>query len=90
METLSVSESERLLIETIRDVQYGELFGVRVTQQGPKETMRLREGNAQLIRFLRENGYIELPKVTIHNGEVKQVEVVGNKNGIRYRKKIRF
>jgi hypothetical protein len=85
-----LSEEELKLIETIKAVEYGELYNVSVPD-GPHEIPKeLRSGNADLILFLRMNGYIDLPLVTVHCKEVKQIEVEGEKNGIKYKKRIRF
>jgi hypothetical protein len=91
VKTLSLSQSETLLVETIKEVQYGELRNVSIAADEPKNCKKqLQDGNAQLIHFIRENGYIDIPLITIHCGQARGLEIPGMRNGIEFTKKIRF
>ena len=90
MRELLLSETELTLAELIDEVGFGELYDVSLVEGPRTKRKRVREGTAQLIEFVRENGYADLEQVTIHEKDVKQIEVTGSKHEIRYKKKIRF
>lgn len=90
MVQLYLSENEVLLVEAIEDVGYGELYDIELADEPKNVKKDLRDGNAKLIEYIRENGYLFLPLVTVHCGEAKQVDVTGVKTGIRFTKRIRF
>jgi hypothetical protein len=90
MVSLLLSLEEKLLVETIEDIGYGHLYDVRIADSEKSFAKKLRDGNANFIEYLRESGYAEVEKIDVHDKEVKYVEVHGEKNGIKFTKKIRF
>mgnify|MGYP001049408314 CR=1 FL=1 len=83
-----ISNAEKDLIMTIREVEYGELYDILIVKQKPQNEVGMRRGNVKLIKCIRENPEVE--KIVIHEGEAKQVEVLGKSNDFRYRRKIRL
>ena len=83
-----ISDAERDLIMSIRDIEYGELFDVLIVNAEPTHEVGMRRGNTRLIKCLRQHPEVE--KIVVHEGEAKQVEVLGEKPNFKYRKKIRL
>ena len=84
-----VSCSELELLEAIREVEHGEMYGVEVDVTEPTITAQLSQSARDLLDTIR-NGIQYIDVLTIHNGEPSLAEVDFKKNGFRCRKKIKF
>lgn len=90
MKTFLLTESEARLVGAIKDLEFGEIYGYEIDGCARGCESTLGGGNAELIEFIRNQGYLELNKIIVHEGEAKQVEIFGEKDGIKYKKKIRL
>ena len=87
------SVEEKLLVDTIEDVAFGKLCDVELPSAEPVVRVTecsVRDGNAKLIKRIRESGITHLKTITVHEGEAQQIEVTGSKNGFKFIKKIRL
>ncbi len=86
---LIVSKEESDLLWTIRELGFGELYGVEI-RDGPKDTVfRANQQEADLIEAIRAgNQYLDV--LYVHQGSPIMVEIDFKVNGFRCRKKIRF
>lgn len=86
---VKVSRQEQKLLDTIRAIGYGELFGVEI-DDAPKEINLDVSMNCQdLIEMIR-NGAQHIDVLTIHQGEPVMAETDYKDNGFRCRKKTKF
>jgi hypothetical protein len=85
----AVSDAEAALIETIRDVQYGEIYGAEVEDQPPDARIELTEKEKCLIDLIR-GGSQYLSVITVHGGEPAYAEDDKKVNGFSCRIKYKF
>ena len=90
MKAFLLTESEARLISAIKDLEFGEIYSYEITGRTRGYERVLAGGNAELIEFIRDNGYSEINKIVVHEGEAKQVEIFGERDGIKYKKKVRL
>ena len=84
-----VSTPEYQLLEAIREVKFGELFGVQVDDQAKWIDYELSQAEIDLLTFVREgNQYIDI--LTVHNGQPTLAETDYKISGFRCRKKVKF
>ena len=84
-----VSTPEYQLLEAIKEVKYGELFGVQVDDQDKWIDYELSQAEIDLLNFIREGAqYIDI--LTVHKGQPTQAETDYRLSGFRCRKRIKF
>lgn len=84
-----VSTPEYLLLEAIREVKFGELFGVQVDDQHKWIDYELLQAEMDLLCFIRDGAqYIDV--LTVHNGQPVLAETDFRLSGFRCRKKVKF
>lgn len=84
-----LSTPEYELLETIKAIRYGELFGVQVDDQGKWIDYELTPEQHDLIEYIRDGAqYIDI--LTVHHGQPTLAETDLKINGFRCRKKIKF
>lgn len=76
------------LLSTIRELGYGEMFGVTVNETGETIEAELNQNERELVAWLEENSEIDI--LTVHNGKPVLLEVDYKQNGFRCRKKVKF
>ncbi len=86
---LDVSEEESDLLWTIRELGFGELYGVEI-KDGPQVfQLPVNRAEKDLVEFIRAgNQYLDI--LYVHQGSPIQVEIDFRLNSFRCRKKIRF
>lgn len=84
-----VSTPEYLLLEVIKEIQYGELFGVQVDDQDKWIEYEISPAMLDLVGYIRE-GAQHIDILTVHNGQPVLAETDLKLNGFRCRKKIKF
>lgn len=86
----AVSPGEADLIEAIRKVQFGELYGVEIDQnEGRWVEHEIAPAIRDLLLYLR-SGVQSIDILTVHHGQPIQAETDCVLWGFRCRKKVRF
>lgn len=84
-----VSAREQELLDCLREVQYGEMYGVEIAAQEPGIEELVSPAERDLLEAIRDGmQYIDV--LTIHNGEPSVAELDYKSAGFRCRKKIKF
>ena len=86
---LSVNDQTRSLIQTIRRLRFGEIYGVEIALGGDTSPIDLSKNEFDLVKEI-ENGLQSIDMLTIHNGEPVLAEVDYKDNCFRCRKKVKF
>ena len=86
---LDLTEDEAGLIEALREVTFGEVYGVRLTNSGTLKPRRINAAERAMILEMR-NGMNEVSVLHVHDGQPAFAEVEETINGFRCRKKVRF
>jgi len=87
---IDITQREKDLIEAIREVKFGEMYGVEIQSQSYfSEHVILTPSQHDLIQAIR-NGLQDISVLSIHNGDPAFAEVDEVINGFRCRKKIKF
>lgn len=86
---LKVTPVEAKLLDTIAEMQYGEIFGVEVPAGVPLIERDLSPQQLSLIEYLR-SGCQSIDILTIHAGSPVMAENDRIIHGFRCRKKVRF
>ena len=76
------------LIETTRELKFGEVCGIEVPYTGLPRQFEVSNNEADLLDFLDENPCID--RLTVHQGEPVLAETKYESNGFRCLKKIKF
>lgn len=76
------------LLETIRSLGYGEMFGVVVRDDPQTVQVEVNENERDLIKWLEENSEIDI--LTVHNGKPVLIETDFERCGFRCRKKLKL
>ena len=84
-----VTAREQELLDVIREVQYGELYGVEIEAQEPEREELVSPAERDLLEAIR-GGLQYIDVLTIHNGEPSVAELDYKSAGFRCRKKIKF
>lgn len=84
-----VSTAEYALLVAMREVQFGNLYGVEIKDQRPIVTQQLSQAEKDLIGYIRAGAqYIDI--LTVHNGQPTLAETDIKLNGFRCRKRVKF
>lgn len=84
-----VSSSELKLLSLIREIGYGEMFGVEILPDTYDLKVEVTEAEKSLLDTVR-GGFQYIDVLTIHNGAPIVAEVDFQDSGFRCRKKLRF
>ncbi len=89
LQSFLVSTPEYYLLEAIREIKYGELFGVQVDDNHPWIEYEVSPNDLDLLEYIRDGAqYIDV--LTVHNGQPVLAETDFKLNGFRCRKKVKF
>lgn len=89
LSTELVSTPEWQLLEAIREIKYGEIFGVQVDDNGKWIEDEVTPAEACLLEYIRDGAqYIDI--LTVHNGQPTLAETDMKIHGFRCRKKVKF
>ncbi len=83
-----VSGEERKLIETIRKIEFGEIYSPKVEDREHSEVAEVSGNVSDLLDLIRTGMPISI--ITIHQSEPVYAEVDQLVDGFRCRKKVRF
>lgn len=84
-----VSTPESKLLETMDEIQFGEMFGVQVDDGDRWIEYSLTPAQRDLIGYIREGAqYIDI--LTVHHGQPVLAETDLKIDGFRCRKKVKF
>ncbi len=86
---VDLSEEEAGLIETMREVAFGEMYGVRITPGTARVPSRISAAERSLILEIRD-GLEDISILHVHEGQPAYAEVDEKIAGFRCRKKIKF
>lgn len=85
----NVSMPESRLIDTIRELGFGELYGVNIPETVYLNAKELAEPEWKLVTFIRA-GHPTIDVLSVHQGLPALAENDGEFNGFRCRKKTKF
>ncbi len=85
----NLSEQERDLIDTIRELVFGELYGVEIPDREAVYTRLLTPIEQDLILYIR-SGCQHIDILTVHNGQPAMAETDSKIRGFRARRRVRF
>jgi hypothetical protein len=86
---VSAPASLEKLVQTTRDLKYGEMFGLDLDLGTPEKQFSVSQSEKDLVRFILDgNPYISV--LTVHGGEPVLAEQDFVMNGFRCRKKTKF
>ena len=84
-----VSSPEYYLLETIKAIQFGELYGVQVDDHAVWIEYEVTPAIRDLLEYIRDGAqYIDI--LTVHNGQPVLAETDMKLHGFRCRKKVKF
>ena len=87
--TSAVNGPIHKLIETTRNLRFGEIYGVEIALEDPWTFIEVSTNERDLIEQIKDGlQYIDV--LTVHNGEPVLAEVDDKVNGFRTRQKIKF
>jgi len=77
------------LIQTIREIGYGEMYGVELNMATPETIMDVSHNERDMVRFILDgNPYLDV--LTIHDSQPVYAEQDFASRGFRCRKKTKF
>lgn len=86
---LHVSIEEKGLIEAIRSIRYGEMYGVEILDLPANVEMVVNTAEWDFIHFIR-SGNISIDILTVHNCQPTLAEMDMKIGSFRCRKKVKF
>ena len=86
---VALSEEEAGLIATLREVAFGEMYGVRIAPGPAQIASRVSAAERALILEIRD-GLEDISVLHVHEGQPAYAEVDEKIAGFRCRKKIKF
>ena len=87
--SMELTKEEAGLIETLRVVVYGEIYGVKLPSGSARIPQRLSSAERALILEMRD-GMSNISVLHVHEGQPVYAEVDEKIAGFRCRKKIKF
>jgi hypothetical protein len=84
-----LSDEEKQLLDAIRDVNYGEIYGVEIISGNPKHHVQVSANAQDLIEAIRD-GQNSISVLTIHQGEPVMAETDYKRGRLHCRKKTKF
>ncbi|MCB2146586.1 MAG: hypothetical protein KQI81_08935 [Deltaproteobacteria bacterium] len=85
---VDVTKHEKELLQTIKDVKFGEMFGVFLPFSTKDKQHKASENDLSLLELLREG--LEISVLTVHSGEAVMAEIDEKIGDFRCRKKIKL
>jgi len=77
------------LIQTIRNLGYGEMFGVRIELTGDPTSEQLNNAE-EMLAMIIEEGVQYIDVLTVHDGKPAMLETDFKMNGFHCRKKTKI
>ena len=85
-----LTKQEAAILDAAAHVKFGELLEIEI-QPGDREVEReLAPPQVGFVQTLRTEELSYLDAIVVHNGLPVQIEIDGQFEGIKYRRKIRF
>lgn len=84
----SLSLDEAALLDLAERIGFGDIYDVTL-DRSLTANRQVSPAQARFLGILARDGVCHLARVTIHEGVPVQIEVEGERDGIRYTQKIR-
>lgn len=84
-----VSSEEKDLVEAVRSLRYGEMYGVEILDLPANEAVEVSPAEWGLLHFIR-SGNNPIDILTVHNGQPTLAEQDLKIGSFRCRKKVKF
>ena len=87
--TLNVSKETLALLQTMRALQFGDIYGAEVHISHEKVSVELSRAERDLVNLI-ESGVQYFDVLTVHHGNPVMAEIDEKNGSFRCRKKVRF
>ncbi|HMN11171.1 MAG TPA: hypothetical protein PKD55_02455 [Bellilinea sp.] len=88
--TLKVSQTEKDLVDTIKELQFGEVLELELTEDQPTIDLTVSRQTKELLNLIQDGNRF-LHSIRVHQGEPTLAEVPWrSRTGISCRKQYRF
>ena len=84
LKSLDVTTQEAHILDVAARIKFGEILNAEIHRKEQVEKMDLSESQERFINLIREEGWVELDKIVVHNGEPATVEIRGEDGGLEY------
>lgn len=86
---MKVTKTEKLLLETLAEMRFGEIYGLELMDEPTTEVVMVTAAQRSLIRNIW-GGMRNIGVLSVHQGDPVLAEVDCKINGFRCRKKYKF
>jgi hypothetical protein len=85
LKSFSVTAQEAHILNVAGRIKFGEIYKAETHCRERVEQKELTEAQERFIEMLREEGWICIGKIVVHNGEPATVEIDGEDGGLEYK-----
>ena len=85
IKSLDITTQEAHILDVAARIKFGEILDAEVHCRERVKRRELSEAQERFIDMLREEGWVCISKIVIHNGEPATVEIDGEDSGLEYK-----
>lgn len=85
LKSLDITTQEAHILDVAARIKFGEILDAEVNHRERVKPKELTEAQERFINMLREEGWVFIDKIVVHNGEPATVEVEGEDSGLAYK-----
>jgi hypothetical protein len=85
LKSLDITTQEGHILDVAARIKFGEILNAEIHCRENVKQRELTEAQERFVTMLREEGWVCLSKITIHNGEPATVEIDGEDGGLAYK-----
>jgi hypothetical protein len=85
IQSLHLTMQEAHILDVAAKIQFGEIYDAEVHCKEPTMLQDVTDGQKRFVDMVREEGWVCISKIVVHNGEPAIVEIDGEDAGLTYK-----
>lgn len=83
--SLHLTAQEAHILDVASRIKFGEILNAEVHGKERVKERILTEGQQRFVNLIREEGWLCIDKIVVHNGEPATLEITGEDSGLEYK-----
>jgi hypothetical protein len=85
LQSLNLTTQEAHILDVAAKIQFGEIYEAEVHCKEPAKLKDVTDGQKCFVDMVREEGWMCISKIVVHNGEPATLEIDGEDAGLTYK-----
>jgi len=85
LKSVYLTEQEVHILELASKIKFGEILSAEVSNSKRTNEREITDSQHRFVDLVRAEGWAQIDRIAVHNGEPATVEIEGDDNGLKYK-----